>query len=196
MKTNWSTKHRSRSRHPLGDALEGVRSGLVALEARVALNPLLGGLAGVRPQRSAPVGRLREILDRDRALVAAGAPLAAPLSVPPPELVPEPVSAPRVAPLELVPEPAPTARTPAPVGAFATPETSAPASAAPRAQGEAPSPAVAPSAEEPIRTRTMARLLAAQGHRARALAIYDALMAADPDPDLRAEAQRLRDQES
>jgi hypothetical protein len=44
MKTNWSSKLRSTARHPLGDALEGVLSGLVALEARVALNPLRAGL--------------------------------------------------------------------------------------------------------------------------------------------------------
>jgi hypothetical protein len=47
--------------------------------------------------------------------------------------------------------------------------------------------------EEPIRTRSMARLLAGQGHRARALAIYDALLAADAsDASLRAEADALR----
>jgi hypothetical protein len=47
--------------------------------------------------------------------------------------------------------------------------------------------------EEPIRTRSMARLLAGQGHRARALAIYDALLAVDAsDASLRAEADALR----
>jgi hypothetical protein len=47
--------------------------------------------------------------------------------------------------------------------------------------------------EEPIRTRSMARLLAMQGHRGRALKIYDALLAANSgDESLRAEADALR----
>jgi hypothetical protein len=47
--------------------------------------------------------------------------------------------------------------------------------------------------EEPIRTRSMARLLASQGHRNRALKIYDALLAANGgDAELRAEAEALR----
>jgi len=47
--------------------------------------------------------------------------------------------------------------------------------------------------DEPIRTRSMARLLAGQGHLRRALAIYDALLA-EPgaDDSLRAEADALR----
>lgn len=48
---------------------------------------------------------------------------------------------------------------------------------------------------EPIRTRTMARLLASQGHRSRALSIYDELLAADAsDATLREEAEALRAQ--
>jgi hypothetical protein len=47
--------------------------------------------------------------------------------------------------------------------------------------------------KEPIRTRTMAQLLARQGHRQRALSIYDFLIAADPsDAELVAEAAALR----
>jgi len=47
--------------------------------------------------------------------------------------------------------------------------------------------------EEPIRTRSMAQLLAAQGHRERALAIYEELMAKDSsDPSLEREAAGLR----
>jgi hypothetical protein len=195
MKTNWSNKLRGTARQPLGDALEGVVSGLLALDARVALNPLLAGLNGVKPHAGA-LGRLREVLDRDRALVAAGAPLPTPPQAPTLTIVPEAVAAPRV---------------PAPAGAFATPDFVAPE--------PSPSPSVAPAsraaaapatpcsdveprastasaaAAEPIRTRTMARLLAAQGHPARALAIYDALMAEDSDPSLRAEAERLRSRE-
>jgi len=51
-----------------------------------------------------------------------------------------------------------------------------------------------PSAEtSPIRTRTLARLLAAQGYTARALAVYDALLAESPDDTaLAEEATSLR----
>ena len=49
------------------------------------------------------------------------------------------------------------------------------------------------SAGDPIRTRGMAKLLALQGYRDRALSIYDELIAAEPDnAELRAEADRLR----
>ena len=45
----------------------------------------------------------------------------------------------------------------------------------------------------PVRTRTMAKLLALQGHLDRSLDIYDELIAADPsDAELKAEADRLR----
>jgi hypothetical protein len=49
------------------------------------------------------------------------------------------------------------------------------------------------SAPDPIRTLTMARLLAVQGYRKRALSIYDELLARDAsDTNLRTEADRLR----
>lgn len=190
MKTNWSSKLRSTARQPLGDALDGVVSGLLALDARVARHPLLAGLNGVKPHGTAQIGRLREVLDRDRALVAAGAPMPASAQAPALTLVPEPVAAPPEA---------------APAGAFATPDYVMPEPLPPTR--EEPVHAAAPArpssrasaksaAGEPIRTRTMARLLAAQGHPERALAIYEALMADDPDPSLRAEAERLRSQES
>ena len=52
-----------------------------------------------------------------------------------------------------------------------------------------------PAGREPIRTRTMARLLASQGHRGRALSIYDDLLAkGDADGSLREEAEALRSQ--
>jgi hypothetical protein len=49
------------------------------------------------------------------------------------------------------------------------------------------------AAGDPIRTRGMAKLLALQGYRDRALSIYDELIAIEPEnADLRAEADRLR----
>jgi hypothetical protein len=51
--------------------------------------------------------------------------------------------------------------------------------------------------QEPIRTRSMARLLASQGHRERALAIYEELLARDStDARLQAEAEAVRDGET
>lgn len=64
-----------------------------------------------------------------------------------------------------------------------------------------PAPAPAPVADaasgdakpDPIRTRGMAKLLALQGYKDRALSIYDELIAAEPNnAELRAEADRLR----
>jgi hypothetical protein len=61
---------------------------------------------------------------------------------------------------------------------------------------KAPSPRAADSEDsggDPIRTRGMAKLLALQGYKDRALSIYDELLAAEPDnAELRAEADRLR----
>jgi hypothetical protein len=59
-----------------------------------------------------------------------------------------------------------------------------------------PARAVSATDEEegdPIRTRSMAKLLAMQGYRDRALSIYEELIAAEPDnTELRVEADRLR----
>jgi hypothetical protein len=54
----------------------------------------------------------------------------------------------------------------------------------------------AAAVDTPIRTRTMARLLALQGHSERALSIYDELLSAETDPSLHAEAEELRGQHS
>ncbi|MEY4582265.1 MAG: hypothetical protein RL701_6968 [Pseudomonadota bacterium] len=76
---------------------------------------------------------------------------------------------------------------PAPV---AQPQYAAPA---PKPAAAAASAASSEEGADPIRTLTMARLLAVQGYRKRALSIYDELLARDPhDPALRAEADRLR----
>ena len=66
---------------------------------------------------------------------------------------------------------------------------------------EAPPPPSAPrkrqrlsgTCDEPIRTRSMARLLASQGQHDRALAIYEALVAVDnSDAALQAELEAVR----
>jgi hypothetical protein len=54
-------------------------------------------------------------------------------------------------------------------------------------------PTVRTFSEEPIRTRSMARLLAAQGHRERACAIYEELLQKVPsDAQLRGEAEAVK----
>jgi hypothetical protein len=107
------------------------------------------------------------------------------------ELPPEAIPADRTPPA--LPQPVP-AEPPAPE----VPDPPVPA----RAEVAPPSAAATPrdddegdddADEEPIRTRSMARLLASQGHRNRALKIYDALLAANGgDAELRAEAEALR----
>lgn len=72
-----------------------------------------------------------------------------------------------------------------------------PAPADPEPEAEAPQmpqpPAREPVSTEPIRTRSMARLLAAQGHRERALEVYEDLLREQPgDASLRHEAAALR----
>lgn len=128
----------------MGDVLSAP---LGALETQLARN---GWIVPRRGAASASESRLREVLDRDRALIAA-----------------QPALAPAV------PAPVPTSTsTPVPVA------------------GDADNlPALEP---EPIRTRTMARLLAAQGYRERALAMYRTLLAASPsDAELQHELERL-----
>jgi hypothetical protein len=77
----------------------------------------------------------------------------------------------------------------------ATPaQPAAPAAAAPAAASEASGPTTRSFVEEPIRTHSMARLLAAQGHRERALLIYEELVAKNSaDTELAREAGALRD---
>ncbi|HKP58452.1 MAG TPA: hypothetical protein VJV78_17120, partial [Polyangiales bacterium] len=90
--------------------------------------------------------------------------------------------------------------------AIATPSVEPAPAAPPSVESKAPaapSPVVAAAPaedddedsgwQEPICTRSMARLLAGQGHRDRALAIYDVLLRQDAaDASLRAEADALR----
>lgn len=92
--------------------------------------------------------RMREVLERDRALAAA---LQMQVQAAPPATSPEPPQAPVFPACEPACEPA------------------------------------TPECNEPIRTRTMAKLLAAQGHPDRALGIYLYLRALEgPDPALNA----------
>jgi hypothetical protein len=102
--------------------------------------------------------RMREVLERDRALAFAGH--AAAMAIPPASSSAQSITG------------------PAPV---ATREDSTP---------RAPRDVVC---HEPIRTRTFARLLAAQGHLERALSIYDYLIHQHPgDAVLRDEVATLR----
>jgi len=91
-----------------------------------------------------------------------------------------------------VPTSVPTS-TPAPVQASAAPGAEETVSGPP---SRPPAGVFSQSAgmfEEPFPTRTMARILADQGHFKRALAIYAALLRSEPrNPDLRAEADEVR----
>ena len=129
-------------------ATDALASALGAVEARV-----LGAAAGSSRGRSdRQVERMREVLERDRALASAA-----------------------------LPEPAPVP------SAVAPPAPVTPA-AAPATQCDMP------ECDEPIRTRSMARLLASQGYPERALTIYAYLLAKDAtDPALAAEAAALRE---
>jgi hypothetical protein len=131
-------------------ATDALASALGAVEARV----LGAATASSRGRSDRQVERMREVLERDRALASAA--------------VPDP------------PAPAPS---PGPESAATVPP---PAAGAPVAE--------APECDEPIRTRSMARLLASQGYPERALAIYAYLLAKDAtDPTLEAEAAALRE---
>jgi hypothetical protein len=158
---------------------------LADLQSRGWLPPALGGFSTVPITREAHADRMREVLERDRAMVEA--------------LPPEPAPAPEQ------PPPFEIALTPIvslsmPSNGEVTSETVAPREApeAELEEAEVTPVAVAPSrkkaaCKEPIRTRTMAKLLLSQGHAERALSIYDALIADGAnDPVLLAEADALR----
>jgi hypothetical protein len=189
----------SRARSQLSQAVGGVLSGsLVALEGRLGHN---GWLTAFGAGGSANAERLRDVVERDRALFAAH-PRPRPTRR---ELGArsdadddrdDELASDFIEHDELLDEPARA--------------TAAELTAAAEADGEPDATSVAPAAarepaeparrgrkaakREPIRTRTMARLLAQQGHKSRALSIYDELIAADAeDASLQAEAASLRD---
>jgi hypothetical protein len=143
-------------------------------------NRLLNVLGGREAAAAAHSDRLRDVLGRDRALVVGAR------------------TQPRAAAVNA--ETRHAALVEAPAQDKTTGPTSTPVARLPDPAPEAIAAASAASDErpqrvkhEPIRTRTMARLLAAQGYRQRALAIYEELLAAPgADETLRAEAEALR----
>jgi hypothetical protein len=158
-------------RQAVGNALTG---SLGSLGERLNTNTWF---AKDEATRATPhMNRLREVLDRDRALIAAN-----------PELNdPEPRSANTKVAAVVAPA-APVAETEAAFRPLPPPAASA---KLPESVPVAPAVMIC---QEPIRTRTMARLLAAQGHPQRALSIYDYLLARpEADESLRREAEALR----
>lgn len=198
--------------HAVGEVLSG------ALGSRKARRPGNAGESSAEKSSN----RLREVLERDRALIASlpdfdelhtstPAPVVAREQKPRSKVVvpPPPPPSRREAIASVHDEP--TRVGPLPAGVVekldrleqaersAKTERSAeqaadrrlvaqPLESSPR-HGEPPLP------REPIRTRTMAILLASQGHRRRALSIYEELLAKEPeDAILRAEVEALRAQ--
>jgi hypothetical protein len=134
--------------------------------------------------RGAAQGRMRELLQRDRAMLAGNDDWDDDLVAPAPvqkakqeAKAPQPMAAePPVLALAVVASPVIRVSEPPPAVA-------------------AKKPAQAEDGDEnaPIRTRTMARLFALQGHKDKALSIYDELIKRDPwDNGLIEEAERLR----
>jgi Sec-independent protein translocase protein TatA len=180
-----------------------------AMRARIeATNARVAAKAPAMPKGIAPSLKAAELVDHEGSVELLDpselldqdtlASLQPPRATPPPP--PKPQRAARSGPPPLPP----TSAAPA---AGAEPSRSEPPP--PPARAAAPPPAAAPPSrpappaaldeeehdedEEPICTRSMARLLAGQGHRTRALRIYDALLAANgSDESLRAEAEALR----
>jgi hypothetical protein len=157
---------------------------LADLQSRGWLPPALGGFSTIPITREAHAGRMREILERDRAMAEAQPPVPTPTAEPPAfevELTPISVRS-------LPSNGEVTIETPAPP----EPEESAVEEAEVTPRAVAPSRKKA-ACKEPIRTRTMAKLLLSQGHAERALSIYEALIAdGNRDPVLLAEADALR----
>jgi hypothetical protein len=159
-----ATRLRRRARSYLGQGVGSALAGTLG-----ALGERLGQSLGGREEARVGKQRLEEVLERDRAQCGSAR------------------------------EPRPSAPP-----ASAAPESAPPAASAPPERASAPPASAKPAQSgrerdedlggvEPIRTRTMARLLAEQGYTKRALAIYDELIARDPaDAALREAAARLR----
>jgi hypothetical protein len=153
---------------PIAAPASAIANATSAISAPVPASPAVSAPASPVPVAAVPT--------------FAAAPIAA---MPAPAVAPAAASSIPAAPIAAVPVPAA-----APV------MVSKPVVIAPPAP-KPPAPSRAADSEEagadPIRTRGMAKLLALQGYRDRALSIYDELIAAEPDnAELRAEADRLR----
>jgi hypothetical protein len=168
----WNLAHGRRSlavaRGQLGQAVgEAVSGSLAALGERL----------GLHAQGAENTERLRDVVARDRALAAAS---------PGGRAKPERSAASGSTAQESGVDASQAGSAPVVQEPVSTPEA---------ASAPAPPPRAAewtPVGGEPIRTRTMARLLAAQGYRERALALYAELLLRDPeDAGLREEAERL-----
>jgi hypothetical protein len=160
---------REQLREAAGDALA---TALDALDARVRREA-----SGTRDRRDRQADRMREMIERDRALANAARVERAsrPAS-------PAPASA---------PTPAPAASTEERAGAAAEPPAPAPT---PAPASPVATPPAAVVCNEPIRTRSMAKLLASQGYAERALTIYAFLIARDgSDTSLETEAAAVRE---
>jgi hypothetical protein len=205
-----SRRSLARARSQLTQAVGDVLSG--ALEGRRAGGGWLTAFGGLAP---APVpqtaDRLREVVIRDRALFAANprpmrtlamddlgvVDLTSEVS----DLDEEPIAR-RADEEALIDDQSalddPPRDVPPREAAVSARETAKAAVKEPKAKPAAATSkeaAAKPPGREPIRTRTMARLLASQGHRGRALSIYDDLLAKDgSDSSLREEAEALRRQ--
>jgi hypothetical protein len=158
---------------------------LADLQSKGWLPPALGGFSSMPISREAHADRMREVLERDRAMVEANPPRVD-------------AQAPVVHPFEVALTPIDARSLPS--NAEVTPATFATPEHDESVLEDAVVAEVAPAAprkkvacSEPIRTRTMAKLLLSQGHPERALSIYEALIAEGAsDPALLAEADALR----
>lgn len=180
----------STRKNSLRQAVDGALSSLEALGERLQRT---ARLARDAPLDDKATNRLREVLDRDRALIAANPELTEPTRDAALARS-EPASPPRTEAVEPQPDvlatPSEPAHAPSATRLEEPPKAAPGLPPPPPALLEKPAP---PACNEPIRTRTMARLLASQGHPQRALSIYEFLLTKPgADDALRAEADALR----
>ncbi len=156
------------------------------LQSRGWLPPALGGFSSMPITREAHADRMREVLERDRAMIEASPAELEPVQAPAFEVALTPIdmrSLPSNAEVTSETTTSQELAEPEIEEAVVTPVEAAP-SRAPRGKLVC---------KEPIRTRTMAKLLLSQGHPERALSIYEALIAdGASDPVLLEEAEALR----
>jgi hypothetical protein len=179
--------------HAVGEVLSGALGSRLPSSARRA--------QAAANSAAQSTSRLREVLERDRALIATLPDFdELHVQVVARDMVQEDESEPKRREAKArpprVPPPPPPARKEkekdrASVSVHDEPTRVGPAPTRPSAPASAADDA--PPAREPIRTRTMARLLASQGHVRRALTIYEELLERDPeDLTLLAEIDAVR----